>query len=141
MIQFGLLDQMQNELDRDFPELDIQLLGVNRDTYDYGNEAMTSGKDIPWLQDVDDDGDSQSDAWISWEVTFRDLVILNAKNERVGVFNLTLNPLEFPQNYDSLRQMLIDAALAPPDPFLVSVANGEWNAEGTWHNGALTPTR
>ncbi len=112
---------MQDDLDANYPELDIQILGVNEVGYESGNESFTKGRDIPWLQDVDDNEDGQSDVWTSWNVTFRDVVILDAENVKVGTFNLTKYDLQTPENYEALRQMFIDAA-SPGDVPTVS----EW---------------
>ena len=38
---------------RPVADLDIQILGVNRMDWEWGNAAMTDGRDLPWLQDVD----------------------------------------------------------------------------------------
>ncbi len=104
---------MQNDLDANYPELDIQILGVNGAGYESGNESITSGRDIPWLQDVDDDDDGESDVWISWDVAYRDVVIADAENVKVQVFNLTTYNLQIPENYDALLQMLVDAHQRP----------------------------
>ena len=100
---------MQKELDADYPELDIQLLGVNQEGYAGGNGSMTLGRDIPWLQDVD----GASDVWTSWNVTFRDVVILDAENTKEGTFNVTSYNLQLLEDYTALRQMLVEAASDP----------------------------
>lgn len=104
---------MQNDLDAGYPQLNINILGVNAAGLESGNAFITSGRDIPWLQDHDVNGDGWSDVWRSWNVTYRDVVILDAENNRVGIFNLTTHDLQVPQNYNALRQMFIDAASAP----------------------------
>ena len=102
---------MQDELNA---KIGIRILGVNRAGYDYANDDMTLGRDIPWLQDVDSDGDGSSDAWASWGVRFRDVVILDAGNTPVGTFNLTDNDLEVSDNYEHLQEMLVGAAVPEP---------------------------
>ena len=104
---------MQNDLAVSYPDLDIQILGVNEMGHEPGNGSVTAGRDIPWLQDVDADHDRRSDLWTSWDVTYRDVVILDTTNTRVGVFNVTSQSLQVPDNYNTLRQMLIDAAPIP----------------------------
>jgi len=101
---------MQNELEANYPALDISLLGVNSYDQQSGNASATTGRDIPWLQDVDSNGNGISDLWASWGVTPRDVVILDGANKKVGTYNLTVFDLEETQNYNTLRQMLIDAA-------------------------------
>lgn len=106
---------MQNDLLASFPDLDIQLLGINAAGLETGNSLITSGRDIPWLQDVDGNHDGLSDVWHSWGVTYRDVVIVDAENARVEAFNLTTHDLSNPDNYNTLRQRLIDVA-SVPDP-------------------------
>lgn len=113
---------MQMELRADYPQLAIQILGVNEAGYESGNDLATAGRDVPWLQDVDGDGDGQSDVWTSWDVTYRDVVILDAANTRVGVFNLTSQSLQVPDNYNTLRQMLVDAVPEPSTFALLGTA-------------------
>ena len=54
---------MQNDLDANYPDLDIQILGINAVGRESGNASITSGRDIPWLQDGTPD--SGSDVWTS----------------------------------------------------------------------------
>jgi len=62
-------------------------------------------RDLPWLQDT-----ARDDVWGSWDVAYRDLVILDADNRKVAVFNLTEHNLDDPAEVDALRQLLLDAA-------------------------------
>ena len=101
---------MQKELEADYPSLDIQLIGVNKVGQEAGNESATEGRDIPLLQDIDANDDGDSDVWSDWNVEWRDVVILNANNMKVGAYNLTIHNLAYPANYATLKQMLIDAA-------------------------------
>ena len=107
---------MQNELAANYPDLGIQILGVNPVGYEGGNGGFTLGWDIPWLQDVDADHNGSSDVWTSWDVTFRDVVILDGENTKLGAFNLTVHDLQVAKNYNTLRQMLVDAATPIPEP-------------------------
>ncbi len=113
---------MQNDLDANYPKLDIQILGVNETGQEADNDVITKGRDIPWLQDVDEDEDGHSDVWTSWDVTYRDVVILDGENVKVGTFNVTTYNLQIPENYNALRQMFIDAASGPGEIPTVS----EW---------------
>jgi hypothetical protein len=104
---------MQQELAETHPDLPIQILGVNEAGQEWGNSGIVEGRDIPWLQDVDADEDGQSDVWHDkWDVTFRDVVILDRGNHQVGTYNVTTHDLGNPLNYETLLQMLIDAAAA-----------------------------
>ncbi len=89
----------------DFPELQIQILGINQAGYEAGNEAFCDGRDLPWLQDTE-----EVDVWGGWGPTYRDVQVLDAANEVQGVFNLTDNSLAEPANYAELRDLLIAAA-------------------------------
>ena len=66
---------------------------------------MSELGDLPLLQDTE-----AANVWDSWDVTYRDVIILNAENEQVAVFNLTTYSLSVEENYDTLRSLLISAA-------------------------------
>jgi len=105
---------MQNDLKTNFPLLDIEILGVN----EYGHESdiplIPNHGTIPWLQDIDSNANGASDVWDeSWAVTYRDVVILDEDNVPVGIYNLTVNNLSSTSDYNTLRQMFIDAASTP----------------------------
>ena len=107
---------MQKDLDANYPDLNISILGMNPIRLEIGNEGVSEGRDIPWLQDTDADGDGQSDNWLtSWPFVYRDVVVVDANNVAVDAFNLTLHSLEEPDSYDTLRQMLIDVARSAID--------------------------
>jgi hypothetical protein len=113
------MDTMQSELDAAYPALRIQLLGVNQRGQEPGNASTTAGRDLPWLQDVDENGNSAGDvADDLWDVTFRDVVILDGENEQVGVFNLSANDLGDTEHYNTLREMLVDAAMLSQLPWM-----------------------
>ena len=85
---------MQTELDEIYPDLDIQILGVNEINQEVGNPVITEDRDLPWLQDIDSDGNGSSDVWYDlWDITFRDVWVLDAENRPVGVYNVTVNNL------------------------------------------------
>ena len=96
---------MQNELAIEEPGLAIQLLAINEDGFDSGLDTMSGEGDLPLLQDTD-----EASVWDDWDVTFRDVVILNSDNEQVGVFNLTTHNLSDAANYEELKALLIAAA-------------------------------
>jgi hypothetical protein len=55
--------------------------------------------------------DTSSDAiWSQWNAVWRDVIILDGDNQIVDVYNLTSFDLSNPTNYDTLRQLFIDAA-------------------------------
>jgi hypothetical protein len=93
---------MQNELAIEEPGLSIQLLAINESGYDSGLDTMSGLGDLPLLQDTDEET-----VWDDWDVTFRDVVILNSDNEQVGVFNLTTHSLAVSENYEELKSLLL----------------------------------
>ena len=66
---------------------------------------MVSGRVLPWLQDVED-----QDVWTAWGINYRDVLILDAENRAVDVYNLSNNSLADDENYATLRTKLLDAA-------------------------------
>jgi hypothetical protein len=67
---------------------------------------MCSGRTLPWLQETVND-----DVWGDWSVTYRDVIILDANNIPVGVYNLTAHDLSAAANRDALKQKLRDAGV------------------------------
>ena len=108
---------MQQELRTTYPVLRIQLAGINERGQEPGNATATAGIGLPWLQDGDVDADGRSDVFVSWQVALRDVVILDGDNAKVGVYNLNTHNLAVPANYATLRQMLVDAAMASQLPW------------------------
>ena len=90
------------------PETGIAILGVNEAGY-ANNEAICEGRDIPWLQDTQED-----DWWGSWEITYRDVVILNRDGNEDAVFNLTEHDLGNPNEYAAFKALLLDVAGQEP---------------------------
>ena len=83
----------------------MQLLGINEKNISSGNDTITAGRTLPWLQDA-----AEVDVWNSWQVTYRDVIILNDKNEIVDVYNLTVHDLKDSNNYAALKALLLEAA-------------------------------
>ncbi|MCY0992525.1 hypothetical protein OV203_35625 [Nannocystis sp. ILAH1] len=94
------------ELNGEFPDLGIELLGVNGAGFESGVPQMASGRFIPLLQDV-----AEVDAWTQWEVVYRDVIILDRDGAPVGVFNLTEHDLSMMGEYEALKGMLLDVAM------------------------------
>jgi len=95
---------LQKEIDAENPESGIFILGVNEAGYG-NNEAICEGRDIPWLQDTQED-----DWWGTWEITYRDVVILNRDGNEEAVFNLTEHDLGKPNEYAAFKALLLNAA-------------------------------
>lgn len=104
---------MARELKVERPDLQINVLGMNQKGHESGNEIATENHVIPWLQDEDKDGDGSSDIWLTaWPVAYRDVIILDANNVQIDVYNLTTHDLKNGSNYDTMKQKLIAAAEA-----------------------------
>lgn len=103
---------MQGEIDTELggvPGERVQILGVNGIGLESGNASMTKDRTLPWLQDTAD-----QQVWQSWAVTYRDVVVLDAENKPIAVYNVTTHNLGDPMNYAALKQILVDAAAKLP---------------------------
>jgi hypothetical protein len=96
---------MQQDLEQTGLRLGVQILGVNQRGLEAGNARMCDGRDLPWLQEASD-----QDVWGDWQVTYRDVVILDAENQRAAVYNLTVHDLNVAANYDSLESLILQIA-------------------------------
>jgi hypothetical protein len=96
---------MQHDIDTVSTHVPVHFLGVNEIGQESGNDGMCQGRTIPWLQDL-----PLIDVWQSWHVTMRDVVVLNAHNDVIEIYNLTEHNLADPANYATLRTFLIEAA-------------------------------
>jgi hypothetical protein len=83
----------------------IRIVGVNETGLEGGNGLVVSGRTLPWLQD-----DAVADVWTSWDVTFRDVIVVDEENRPVAVYNLTTNDLGSPAKYAELLAILKAAA-------------------------------
>jgi len=87
------------------PAINIEILGVNMNTDAAFNAEATAGRTLPWLQDTFTDS-----VWTSWGVTWRDVRILDSRNQLRSVFNLTSQDLSNPLNRATLKQLFLQAA-------------------------------
>ena len=85
--------------------IDVTIHGVNEEGYDSGLETMSALGDLPVLQDTETEA-----VWDSWDVTFRDVYILDDGNIHVGTFNLTTHSLSDEENYETLKAMFVSAS-------------------------------
>lgn len=95
---------MQEDLAADGVE-GVRILGVNAIGAESGNATMTNGRTLPWLQET-----LAEPVWTAWDVTYRDVVILDGNNRKIGTYNLTEFPLSDAANYAELKAMLESAA-------------------------------
>jgi hypothetical protein len=99
------LNGIQDELRSENPGWNIEILGVN-DKNDASFAAwMAEGRKLPVLQDT-----AAADAWTAWNVTYRDVRIVDPQNRLAAVFNLTQNPLDSAANRETLKQFFRAAA-------------------------------
>ena len=96
---------MQAELDAMGLPVPVHILGVNGIGHEGGNASICSGRDLPWLQDV-----PAQDVWTDWQVTYRDVILLDEQNEVIGIYNLSMHDLQQQASYDELKMMLVAAA-------------------------------
>ena len=92
-------------MDTEHPELGISILGINEFGYESGNGLATGGRDIPWLQDT-----QEQDVWSAWAIGFRDVVIVDALGVYYASYNLTTHNLSIEANAENLKSLLLEAA-------------------------------
>jgi len=94
---------MQDELTA--AGLDVTIYGINSIGLESGNPDICAGRDIGWLQDVE-----AAQVWTTWNITLRDLVILDQDNVVVAIYNLTEHNLTDPANYAAAYDLFEAAA-------------------------------
>jgi len=99
------MDDLQAEIDSLGWDLDVHILGINGIGFESGNPNIPVVSDLPWLQDI-----AAVRVWYWWDVTYRDIVILDKDNVRVATFNVTTSNLSLPANYDTLKALLASFA-------------------------------
>jgi len=96
---------MQTEIDSLVHSMPVSILGVNAVGAESGNALMCQNRQLPWLQDT-----PETNAWGLWDVTYRDVVVLDGNNRYVKVYNLTIHDLANPTYYAELKEILLKAA-------------------------------
>jgi len=99
---------MQDELAADTLNLEVVISGINHQASGSGVPEMCNGRDLPFLQDSD-----STNVWTAWQVTERDVFVLDAENKVVTVYNLTQHDLGDPVNYQTLKTILRQTAGIP----------------------------
>jgi len=106
---------MQDEFVRNYPSLNVEIFGINEIGAD-PTGFITEGRDIPWLLESDNDGNGLGDIRDdTWQVVYRDVVLVDEQSVMISQYNLTQNSLGVAANYNALRQMFIDAAAKPAE--------------------------
>ena len=96
--------------------MDFPILAINEEGLESGSSQISPDENLPWLQDVDQDANGISDLWYdSWNISFRDVVVLDENNSVVDIYNVTPNDLADPTNYNTLRLMLVETATSDGD--------------------------
>jgi hypothetical protein len=85
--------------------VDVTIHAVNEEGYDSGLSTMAALGDLPLLQDTEEDT-----VWESWDVTFRDVYIVDDDNVLIDTFNLTTYSLSISENYETLKAMFVAAS-------------------------------
>ena len=106
---------MQDEFVRNYPSLNIEIIGINESDADPIG-FITDGRSMPWLNDTDDNSNGLNDVRDeSWQVEYRDVVIVDENSDMVAQYNLTVNNLAETTNFAALKQLFIDTAVTPAE--------------------------
>jgi hypothetical protein len=98
------LDALQAEILAANPASKVRIVGVNQDGQQAANDLATLNRTLPWLQDV------AGAAWDGWSVEWRDVVLLDSRNRKREVVNLTDHDLNDPAEYAALKALLLSVA-------------------------------
>jgi len=108
---------MQAELNAESQtgRIPIYIAGINGAGHEVGNPGISTGRTIPWIQDV-----PIQNVWGTWRVNelrpgtpgvaYRDVILLQGENKPFAVYNLTEHDLQVPANYACLKDLLRQAA-------------------------------
>ena len=80
------------------------IVGINEVGHEVGNPLITNGRNLPWLQDT-----AEAKVWAAWGAEFRDVIVLDAENRRVGTLNLTRHDLGKAEHAATLRALIDEA--------------------------------
>jgi hypothetical protein len=87
------------------PNLNVEILGVNMLNDALFNPLVVSQRTLPWLQET-----AEANAWGKWNVTWRDVRIVDSQGRLHSVYNLTAHDLANEMNRASLKQLFLSAA-------------------------------
>ena len=83
----------------------IKIIGINGvNAVNDDLSGMLLNNSLPWLQD-----NNTEDVWNSWGVKIRDLIIFDRNGEYYTKINLTQMDLDLEQNYNDIKNLLINA--------------------------------
>lgn len=111
--------------------LRVEILGINRISQAANNHLVAQSLNVlPWLQDT-----TQQDVWVKWQIAYRDVLVLDSFNRPVLKDNLTSHDLGQVQNYNALKNALLQLGV-PADTDKDGLPD-DW--ELGWF-GSLAPT-
>lgn len=109
----------------------VEILGINEPSQaPYNHLVAQSLNVLPWLQDT-----TQQDLWGKWQIAYRDVLVLDSFNRPVLKDNLTQHDLGQVQNYNALKNALLQLGV-PADSDKDGLPD-DW--EFGWF-GSLSPT-
>jgi len=82
----------------------MQIIGINEMGHSSGLETAYAERTLPLLQD-----DETQRVWEKWDVTYRDVIVLDGENKKVGVLNLTENSLAEEENKATMEDLFLTA--------------------------------
>lgn len=98
------MNTLQQDLDGEDLAVPVQLHIINEVGFEHGQEDMATLVDLPLLQDTRDEN-----AWNDWNVTYRDIIVLDEKGRFVGTHNVSANDLTNPASLETLENLLMSA--------------------------------
>lgn len=111
----------------------VEILGINMARQaQYNHLVAESHNVLPWLQDT-----AAQDVWGKWGIAYRDVLVLDAFNRPVLKDNLTQHDLGQIQNYNALKNALLQLGV-PTDADKDGLPD-DWEY-GWFGNLAVTPT-
>ncbi|MCC7373306.1 MAG: hypothetical protein IT581_01530 [Verrucomicrobiales bacterium] len=125
------MQEIQAEVNAANTGLRVEIVGINKPTQAAFNNLVAESLNVlPWLQDT-----AQQDAWGKWQATWRDVLVLDSFNRPVLKDNLTTHDLGQVQNYNALKNALLQLGV-PVDSDKDGLPD-DW--EYGWF-GSLAPT-
>ena len=83
----------------------IKIIGINSiNASEEDLNGMLSQNSLPWLQD-----NTIEDVWDRWDVEIRDFIIFDKNGEYFAKVNLTQIDPAVDQNFDNIKNLLINA--------------------------------
>lgn len=99
------MDDLQQDLNKNLPSSKVNILAINEVGEDSANDVAAALSDLPLLQDT-----RSEDVWGNWDVTWRDVQVVDTDGVVTDILNLTSNDIDETQNYDNLKSMIVNAA-------------------------------